>query len=128
MDPTILVRQKIDQGANLLRSLDRHSFPVSAAFWFFDSEDKRWKLIIASRNYDTEGPRSVYEVIQSYVSAVSEDGLALTDIAATSPSNKLIRLLKVVLSTPSDAISGTYMRGNTINNTFIEAVYVYRLA
>lgn len=128
MDSAILVNQKIEEGANLIRALDSEHYPVSAAFWFLDPDDKKWKLVIASPNYDTDGPRSVYLVIQRHVSAVSEDGLALTDIAATSPNNKLIKLLRVALGTPPNAISGIWLRGNTINNTYIEAVYVYRLA
>lgn len=128
MDPTVLVNQKIEEGANLIRALDSRHYPVSAAFWLFDPDDNRWKLVIASPNYDTNGPRSVYRVIQKYVSAVSEDDLALTDITVTSPKNQIVRLLRPVLRTAPDAISGIWFKRNTINNTYIEAAYIYRLA
>lgn len=126
MDPIILVKQKIDEGAELIRTLDSNNFPVTSALWYFDTDDKKWKLVIASPTYDTQGPRSVYETIQRYVPAVSLDGLALTDIAATSPSNKLLVLLRQVFSAPN-GISNLSLRGNTINNTYIEAVHIYRL-
>lgn len=126
MDPTILVKQKIEEGATLIKALDFQNFSVTSALWFFDSDDKKWKLVIATPNYDTEGPRSVYEFIQSFVPAVNHEGLALTDIAATSPTNKLINILKEVFSAPS-GISNISLRGNTINNTYIEAVHIYRL-
>lgn len=126
MDPTILVRQKIDQGAELIRTLDSRNFPVTSALWFFDPDDKKWKLIIATPNYDIQGPRSVYEFIQNFVPAVNPEGISLTDITATSPSNKLITILRQVFSAPS-GISNISLRGNTINNTYIEAVHIYRL-
>lgn len=128
MDRTILVDKDIKAGRDLLKSLDAKAFPVDAALWFFDSDVKKWKFIIASPKYDKEGPLRVYEDIQKYITSRIGKDIALTDIAATSPNNKLISLLKKVVTTPRNAINAISFTDNVIDNTFIEGVYIYRLA
>lgn len=130
MDTTILVKEKIDEGAALVRNLDSNSFPVSAAFWFLDPEDRKWKLVMASATYDAQGQKNIYDSLQNYgVPAVNNaGGLALTDIAAVSPRHDLVRLMKTAISTAPTAVAGINFTGNTINNTYVEAAYIYRLA
>lgn len=128
MDKNILVDTDIKTGKELLKSLDANAFPVVAALWFFDPDNKRWKYIIASPKYDQEGPLKMYEYLQSYIPSNVEKRISLSDIAATSPNNKLIQLLKKAITTRPDAISGISFTDNVIDNSFIEGVYIYRLA
>ncbi|KKR71947.1 MAG: hypothetical protein UU81_C0003G0010 [Microgenomates group bacterium GW2011_GWC1_41_8] len=128
MDTKILVDNYIREGKDLISNLDQGKFPVNAALWFYDPDDGRWKLVIATPKYDEEGPLKVYSTIQNYLPHREENHLSLTDIAATSPNNKLISLLRKAITTKKDAISDIVFKENTIDNTFIESAYIYRIA
>lgn len=128
MDSTILVDSYIKEGKELISNLDANRFPVDAALWFYDSDDKKWKLVIATSKYDEEGPLKVYTILQKYLPQTKENHLSLSDIAATSPRNKLISLLRRAFTTSKNALSDISFKENTIGNTFIEAAHIYRIA
>lgn len=126
MDTKILVDKYITEGAKLLRNLDAHHFPVNAALWFFDQNSDTWKYIISTKKVDKEGPLKVYQDIQKYIEA--NKNLSLNDISVVSPSNNLVMILKRAVNTGPHDISGIRFSKNTIDNSFIEDAYIYRMA
>lgn len=115
----------IPQGQNLLKKLDESGIPITAAFWFFDSESQTWKFVLASPRVATEGPLDVYKTLQEYV---GQEGLTLQDIAVVGPHEPLVDLLRSTVKTPPTAIYGIRYTANTINNVFIDDAYIYRIA
>ncbi len=128
MASATLVDRKIELGRQLLLSLDRRNFQVPAAFWFYVSEANDWRLIIASPDVDSQGPRATYAKIQAAADSDLLAGeLSLREISVVSPKDPLVKLLGMAVST-GHGISGIRFTQNTINNTFIEDAYIYRLS
>jgi hypothetical protein len=115
----------ISQGASLLKLLDEHAIPITAAFWLLDADSQTWKYILASPSVNTRGPLQIYKSIQQFV---GQAGLTLQDIAVVSPHEPLVELLRVAIRTPTTGIAGIRFTGNAINNVFIDDAYIYRLA
>ena len=117
----------IKAGAKLIERLDAENAQVKSAFWLYFSEDKSWKLIIASPLVDSEGPREYYKRVVTANSAAAndEETVSLHDISVTNTSNQIVQLLKMAIGTGTGT-SGIRFSRNTINGLFIEDSYLYR--
>ncbi len=117
----------MESGAKLIERLDNIDSDIKSAFWFYISEEKTWKMMIASPLVDSEGPREYYKRIVKVNSDVSEQEnvISLNDIGVTNTSNQTVQLLKIMINT-DDAISGIRLSRNTVNGVFIEDTYIYR--
>ncbi len=113
------------QGGELLSYCDLKEFVVTSAFWFWESDVKKWTLIFATPIVDAEGPKEAYNRLLSFQKAV---GIDMSLLSVTSPNHQLIKLLKVAIATGPRDISGIDFIGNTINNNYIEAAYIYRMS
>ncbi len=49
MDTAALVREQVDEGEGLLRSLRLSGFDIDVAFWALPAEDREWIFFIASK-------------------------------------------------------------------------------
>lgn len=133
MDKELVVRevlseQMIDAGAKLVKRLDQSESNVQAALWLFLPEQKTWKMMIISPLVKTDGPRSFYKrILEANKKAdQSESIISLNDVGVADTSIPLISLLRIVISTGS-GIAGIRFSKNTINGTFIEDAYIYRI-
>ena len=117
----------IKAGAKLIERLDLEKSQVESAFWLYISDEKIWKLIIASPLVDSEGPRKFYKrIVAANESAEKDEGIiSLNDIGVTNTSNQMVLVLKIAIGT-DDGISGIRFSRNTINGLFIEDSYIYR--
>lgn len=117
----------IKAGAKLIECLDLEKSQVKSAFWLYISDEKIWKLIIASPLVDSEGPRKFYKrIVTANESAEKNEAIvSLNDIGVTNTSNQIVQLLKIAIGT-GDGISGIRFSRNTINGVFIEDCYIYR--
>jgi hypothetical protein len=131
MDKTPLVGENIRDGIRLIRALDSSGFPVEAALWFYVEDSDEWLFLLASSVVDRKGPKEAYAKIQSKLrqlrSRERSFGISLRQVSVLSPRNDLIRLLGTAIHAER-GISGIRFRGNTINNTYIEDAYIYRIA
>ncbi|MCL0065897.1 hypothetical protein M1N79_03330 [Dehalococcoidia bacterium] len=118
----------IEVGKRLVERLDESKSDVQAAFWMFIPDEKRWKLIIVSQFVKQDGPRQFYKrVVEANKKAdESESVVSLNDVGVADTSDTLVNLLRAAIST-GDAISGIRFSRNTINGTFIEDSYIYRI-
>ena len=128
MDKTALVDRYVEDGRRLVEALDRHNFPVTAAFWFYMPDSDEWRLLIASPVAEEKGPKGAYEDVQSVLSELNPPlEMALSDVSAISPTHELVRLLGQAIVT-GPGISGIRFTRNTVNGVFIEDAYIYRLS
>ena len=131
-----LSQQMIDAGAELTKQLDRSMMIVKASFWYLVSDERAWRLIIATPEVHTSGPRKVYQRVQTALGklqmakkgliASAMRGLSLEDIVVVEPSNPLIILLGQAVGTDK-GISHIRFSNNTVGGQFIEDAYIYRL-
>jgi hypothetical protein len=118
----------IEVGKRLVERLDESDSDVQAAFWMFFPDEKRWKLIIVSQLVKHDGPRLFYKRVVEANKKANELELvvSLNDVGVTDTSDTFVNLLRSAIST-GDEISGIRFSRNTINGTFIEDSYVYRI-
>jgi len=93
MYKTVLVREMIDDGAELLRRLDAKGIPVRAASWYEDLDRTGWKLVIVTSIASNPGPGEAYMQIQQAM-AGSKLHISLDDIAVMSPTSQKYQQFK----------------------------------
>jgi hypothetical protein len=122
-----LTDSMIKAGAKLIERLDANNSEVKSAFWLYFSEEKIWKLIVASPLVDKEGPRKYYKRIvnANTMASTDEEIVSLNDIGVTNTNHQIVQLLKIMIAT-GDSISSIRFSRNTINGVFIEDTYIYR--
>jgi hypothetical protein len=122
-----LTDSMIKAGAKLIERLDANNSEVKSAFWLYFSEEKIWKLIVASPLVDKEGPRKDYKRIvnANTMASTDEEIVSLNDIGVTNTNHQIVQLLKIMIAT-GDSISSIRFSRNTINGVFIEDTYIYR--
>ena len=126
MDKTILVEKDIEEGRRLIEVLQQNGFPVSSAFWLYKPEPEEWRLTFASPLYDEQGPLKSYQFIQSVLSKLSPPiGISITDTSVVSSHNELVENLRHIPSSKSPQLSEIRLRGNSINNKYIDDIYIY---
>jgi hypothetical protein len=123
MYKTILVKQMIDEGAQLLEKLDARGIPVRAALWYDDPEKLAWKLVIVTSVASNPGPLEAYLQVQTAMSGL-DLGIALDDIIVMSPSSRKFEDLR---RTMEGATKGAFLhpKGPSQGAAFDDA-YVYR--
>src|SRR5438128_2489038 len=121
-----LVELDIESGRKLIRELDANKFPVVAALWLYLTEPNEWRLVIASPLVEKLGPRAAYRRVQEAI-ARTQTAIALKNVTVISPDEDPVRLFRRALRT-GPGLSDTRFTGNTINGTFIEDAYIYRIA
>jgi hypothetical protein len=128
MVETNITKEMINTGAAFIQRLDEHGLRPDAAFWFYFSDEQKWKLIIADVKVGTEGPKNIYQKMRKLLADYPDDisGLSLDDVTLTRPDAPIISLLRVAIRT-GPGISGIRFKNNAINGTLIEDAYIYRV-
>ena len=124
----ILTKEMIQAGADLVRRLDEAHLEVNASLWLYMPDANQWRLVIASPAVKNEGPKRVYQKIQSVLSQAPDDvdKVTLSDISVVENTDPLVTLLRNAVKT-GKGISGLRFSKNTINGHFIEDAYLYRV-
>lgn len=123
----VLVAQDIDGGRSLVEELDRERVPVSAAFWLFEPEAERYRLFVATSDYDRRGPLEAYRLIQSALEKLPENlRPSLIDINVVSPSDATTQALGKAIHTGNSTSPIRFSR-NTVGDLYVEDALIYRL-
>ena len=123
-----LTKEMIQAGADLVRRLNEAHLEVNASLWLYIPDANLWRLVIASPAVKDEGPKRVYQKIQSVLSQAPDDAykITLSDISVIENTDPLVTLFRTAVKTGID-ISGLRFSRNTINGHFIEDAYLYRV-
>lgn len=119
----------IEAGAELTAKLDESGLPITTALWFFVPDLNEWRLLFASPEVATKGPRDVYEKIQRAVGELGEKASAVpfSIIGLMDAEADLVRLLKVAIRT-GPGVNRIRFSKNVINGHFIDDALIYRAA
>jgi hypothetical protein len=119
----------VDAGEALTRKLDEMGVPTTAALWLFEPEVNEWRLVFASPEVGTKGPREVYEKIRKALDELKDKAAAapLSVIALMDADADLVRLLRIALQTKG-GVKRTRFSKNVINGHFIDDALIYRVA
>jgi hypothetical protein len=123
-----LTKEMIESGGVLVRKLDEQGFQPAAAFWLYDPDLRRWKLIIVEVKLGVVGPKKIYKKIQDVISVSKEDmpDISLDLVTLTKPDAPIVILLKKAVRT-EPGVGGIRFTNNVVNGTVIEDAYIYRL-
>ena len=123
-----LTTEMIVAGRGLLELLDRQKFRAKACFWFYFTESDRWRFVVASPEVRAKGPHAAYRKIQALARKVphAAELFAPGDVTVVKDNDPLVTLLRKAVST-GPGISGIRFTSNSVNGTFIDDAYIYRL-
>ena len=112
-------------GASITRKLDEFDWRVVAAFWYFEEDFNRWKLVLASPRVSVDGIREGYRAV---IKALDALGLSRTfsHISVVAPDDQLVRRLASAIQT-GWAISGIPFPRQAIDGSIFEEAYLYRV-
>jgi hypothetical protein len=124
-----LTGDMIEAGAALTEKLDQVGLPVTSALWLFVAELNEWRLLFASPDVSSKGPRDVYGRIGSAISQLGAKAAAvpLSMIRVLDPDADLVQLLKTAVTT-GPGVSRIRFSKNTVNGHFIDDALIYRAA
>ncbi|MGI8603014.1 MAG: hypothetical protein ACR2OZ_08440 [Verrucomicrobiales bacterium] len=125
MVTTTLSPEMENAGRDLTLALDEAGGKVNAALWLFLSDQNSWRLILASPEVKTRGPRAVYKKVQRVLSRCPCDGLEVQDISVIDPDDPLVNRLRAGVRT--DSGPGVRFSRTSINGHFIEDAFIYRV-
>ena len=122
---SFLSEEKTQAGAALIEGLDKRNILVNGAFWFFVPEIGSWRLIIASPSVSVEGPKKLYQKIQSALHRMVEPKPELSEISVLSPKDPLIGLIRLLVRT--GPMSRVRVSRSSVNGVFIHDALIYRM-
>jgi len=124
----MLTQEMVQAGAEITRRLDEAHLEVRASLWLYMPDKNLWRLIVASPAVRHDGPKKVYQQIQTILSKMSDKTwkIPLHDISVVEDSDPLIVSLGTSIGT-KDGISGRRFSRDTINGHFIEDAYIYKM-
>lgn len=120
------VTPDIAWGEAILAALDAAKFPVTAALWILQDDEKKWELIIATPLYDKLGQGNAY---MRLIEALRPTGnVFLGDLPLRLESNKrpFIRTLRKMYGRTA-SVEGMRLRSPSIGNVWVQDGYVYRI-
>lgn len=119
----------VEAGAELTSKLDDVGLPITAALWLFMPEVNEWRLLFASAEVATKGPRNVYQKIRSAIDQLKDKAAAapLSVIGLMDPDSDLVRLLRAAVPTGA-GVQRIRFSKNVINGHYIDDALIYRVA
>ena len=117
----ILVSDLLSEGQQLLESLRRNRFVITAAFWHYFSEDLEWRLVIVSPTVDRSGPLAAYGRVRRAIESINTTRLRLSDVTLIGPNDEEYLALRPTISNSAYFTSGAAPSHNFFEN------YIYQL-
>jgi len=123
MGKETLVKEDIEMGKELVRTLDKNGLEITSAFWLYLQDMDDWRLMLATILADTEGPIKVYTRI---LRILQDRNLPFDSISVISPNDSINKLLTSFTRTGYNLCDIRFTK-NTINGVLIDDAYIYRL-
>lgn len=123
-----LTEDMITTGEHVVRALDGLNVLVKGAFWLLLPDQHIWRLVIASPEVRTLGPKAVYRKISNALKKLPPDAksIGIKDISVVEADNQLVLLLRKLVTT-GPRISNIRMSRNVVDGQLIEDALLYRM-
>jgi hypothetical protein len=123
-----LTPEMIQSGAGLVEALDRLGVIVKGAFWLLSPSERAWRLVIATPEVRTVGPKAIYRKVHAAYTRMPAGipPVASKDVTVLDDKQPLYQLLRSAVAT-GPGISGIRFSQNVINGHRIEDAYLYRM-
>jgi hypothetical protein len=130
MYKTVLVKELVEEGEELIKRLESHRFQIAAALWYYFEDLGRWRLVIVfSTLVDREGPLRAYMHIQEALERMQAKELLLSDISVMRLNGHEFRELRPLVH-PSVQVGNRTRRPwpRSLNPSRQEDAHFYRWA
>lgn len=117
----------IEEGEQIIRTMDTTEMKPSAALWFYFKEQNIWRLLIASPYFNELAAQDRYRRFIESFNLTTYQQLKLGDITLFGSNDPFISLFKVAVTTNSESISKISFISSTINGVFIDSALIYRI-
>jgi hypothetical protein len=115
-----LVAEDIEAGRRFVELLDRSGTEVKGAFWLYQPDAERWRLVIVT-------PQAARGSKDLYLKAIREKAdIDLARVDFQPPSSSVFKALGGLIKV--DGLGAMRMQRNAFNGVYIEDALVYRLA
>jgi len=95
MDQTVLVKNDLDVGAQVLEALSRVRFPITLGEWIYVPELEEWHMILATPWYDSKGLRTTYRALVDALQAAGiYERVPMRRVIVKSPSDPIVKALR----------------------------------
>ena len=129
MVKSALVNQQLAElGVRLVALLDETGLRPTDALWLYRSDPGDWVLLLVTPMVATQGPRSVYERIQSVILANRDriEPISLADVSVVEPNDPLIHDLRKTFRI-MPVTGPVRITDYRVNNSLIEEAIILRL-
>jgi hypothetical protein len=113
-------------GAALTRALDEAGKPIVAAFWYFESDENQWMLILASPRVTLDGGRESYRAVIDALDALGLSRSNVNHIRVVAPDHPVVQALASAFQTGWTITAIPFSR-QAIDRSMIEDAYIYRV-
>ncbi len=122
-----MVSTDINTGAELLDALERAHIKVNVALWTYLAEFEDWRLVVASRQFDSSDPRDAYRLLHDSLSAAGFPSRRTPAIIILPTGDPFIRALRRLFG-KANSVEGMRLGGQLIGDRFVQDAYVYRIS
>jgi hypothetical protein len=123
-----LTEDMITTGEHVVSGLDKLSVLVRGAFWLLLPDQHVWRLVIASPEVRTIGPKAVYRKVATALRRLQPNvrPIGTKDITVLEDNNQLVQLLRMLIKT-GPTVSRIRLSRNVVNGQLIEDALLYRM-
>jgi hypothetical protein len=122
---SLVTQEDLADGARLIQQLDQAGFPITAAFWAFDSVLETWRFIIAAPSNAIESLLKAYGDIQRII---SDDGLGITlnRISLISDNDAKLKNLQALAKSDAEDVVEVSAGHTEIAGRVLGDIHLYR--
>jgi hypothetical protein len=114
-------------GLELVESLERAKLKIGVALWAYLSEYGDWRMILASRRFDSLGLRDAYGLLHDMLNAAGIGPAQAPAIMILPMNDPFVRDLRRYFA-KAKWVEGKRLGGQMFGDRFIEDAYVYRIS
>ena len=124
-----LVESQIADSIVLVTGLEDQGDKPSVVVWYYFPDAQEWRLLIGGPTFDALLPNQESLAYQKIVEALNKadvQTLNIGEVKVVRTDMPLIRALKLLIGTRSDAIVRAHFKDNSVDRIFIKEMLVLR--
>ena len=124
MDSDLLLENKIEDGAALIRQLIRDQFEVSVAFWVKRTEEGLWYLYVATTSVKAEKLNEAYRIVYEALTKIPDCSVSPSEIKVITGTDPIADDA-VALRDRNPSREEKRYRGKRLGNLATEELCIY---
>jgi hypothetical protein len=121
-----LTDEMIRAGEALIERVKKSNLQIVAAFWLYYEDAERWRLVLASKRLNKEGPLALYQELDKLIYDKERQeifGIRLENTTFVDASDELVRAL--ASANQLGVIAERRLPRSYFDGHYVEDIYVY---